>query len=272
MGYAKILKIVFPIISLIVFLRVDKSLGLILLSICLIYLLIKCVSVITIIIANRKYSAGKIDESTKLFELAYKVPFASIKLRTSCAYMLMRIGKFKRAEEMLRNLNAEDKSESENISVKLNLSIALWKNRSLDEAIKLLEGLYKKYKTTILYEDLGYYYILKGDYEKALKFNLEAYEYASDDGIILDNLGQTYYCLNDYGKAFDIYDRLIEMNPSFVSVYYNYGNVLLKLDKKEEALASFKNCLKYKFSALSQVSKEQVEKKISELESEKTEQ
>ncbi len=44
-------------------------------------------------------------------------------------------------------------------------------------------------------------YNLSGDYEKALAFNKEAYDYNSDDNIIVDNLADTYSLMGEYKEA-----------------------------------------------------------------------
>ena len=48
---------------------------------------------------------------------------------------------------------------------------------ALEELYNLLSGL--------VYETLGYLYVEAGDYEKALAFNTEAYEYDDEDSICL---------------------------------------------------------------------------------------
>jgi tetratricopeptide (TPR) repeat protein len=142
----------------------------------------------------------------------------------------------------------------------------MWRNGKLDKAIEMLSNVHKSYKTIITYQNLGYFLILKGDYDKALEFNLDAYDYDASNPGILDNLAQNYYLKGNYDKAFELYEVLMSKKPAFPSAYYNFALTLLKKDKIEEALENLKKAINCKFTFLSEISKSEVESKIKEVE------
>jgi tetratricopeptide (TPR) repeat protein len=217
------------------------------------------------LIGSRNYGKRDLDKALKWFKKAYAANRSNIKTAVSYAYILLRSGQPSEAEEILRNLLKKDISQDDESYIKSNLALAIWKNGNLDEAVAMLEEVIKTYKTTSVYGSLGYLLIAQGDLEKALKLNLEAYEYNSSDKIIRDNLGQNYYLLGMNDKAKEIYEPLISQSPAFPEPYYNYGLVLAALGDKQAGISIMKKALNFKFSYLSTVSKEEIEKKLKEL-------
>ena len=117
-----------------------------------------------------------------------------------------------------------------------------------------------------MYGNLGYFYILQGEIEKALELNKEAYDFSSDDAIILDNLAFSYYLSGNIDKAEEIYIKMHEQKkPAFPEGYYNYGLVALKKGDKEKAKELFEKALLQKFSYLSDLTRETVENALKNL-------
>ncbi|HHW31052.1 MAG TPA: tetratricopeptide repeat protein [Clostridiaceae bacterium] len=217
------------------------------------------------IIGSIRYSKGNMEEAIKWLDKAYKSGRAKPTTITSYAYLLLKSGNIQEAEKILMEQMDKILSDDDKMNVKSNLALVLWKKGQLDEAINMLEEVFSKYKTTTIYGSLGYLLILKGDLNKALEFNLEAYEYNSSNAVIQDNLGQTYFLLGDYDKSQEIYEKLISTNPSFPEAYYNYGLLLKQKGETDKALEYMKKALNYKFSFLSTVSREEVEAVINKI-------
>lgn len=215
---------------------------------------------------SKAYSAGSTDEAIKWFGKAYATKKAGVRTSVSYAYILLRSGELTKADDIMRQILKKNKNSQELPYIKSIMALVLWKKGELDASVEMLEEVIKVYKTTSVYGSLGYLLILKGDLEKALQFNLEAYDYNSSDKIILDNLGQNYYLLGDYEKAKEIYKPLIEKEPSFPEPYYGYSLLLDAMGQKDEALEYMKKALGHKFSYLSTISREEVEAKINEME------
>ena len=52
-----------------------------------------------------------------------------------------------------------------------------------------------------------------------------------------------YYRLGDYHRAVDLFDMAIGIVPAESTFYYNKGNALLKLGKKDAALAAYNQAI-----------------------------
>ena len=215
---------------------------------------------------TRKYTQGKTDEAILWFSRAYATKRANLRTTVSYAYILLKNKELERSEEILQKLIKENPKSEQLPYIKSIVSLVLWKKGKLDEAVSMLEEVIQSYKTTSVYGSLGYMLIMQGDYEKALKFNLEAHEYNSSDNIINDNLAQNYFLLGMYDKAKEIYEPLLAKAPTFPEPYYNYGLMLGKLGDREKAVELMKKALDSKFSYLSSITKEEVEASIREFE------
>lgn len=157
------------------------------------------------------------------------------------------------------------KINAQEIKVYSNYAIALWQCGNLQKAIEVTERLFEKYKNTVLYGNLTFYYILSDDKEKALSLAKEAYDFAPDDASILDNLGYSLFENGQLEESEKIYQKLMEKNPTFPDAYNNYATVLIALGKKQEAKQILQKCLNCNFTALTLAKREDVEKIYKEL-------
>lgn len=263
------IKFILIIIAIAIAYRISRGIGIAVFALALLYIVYDSRATIFSVIAGVKYNKNLKEEAFKLYKKAYDTNKASTRFVVTYGYLLLREGDIEAADKILKPLLKEKEIKSADKGlVKSNYALILWKKGMLEEAIKLLEETMGEYKTSTNYGSLGYLYILKGDLEKALQFNLEAYDYNSSNSIILDNLAQTYFLCKEYDKAEKIYEKLISKNPTFPEAYYTYGLVLLEKNKKEQALEYINKSLNYNMSFLSTLSKEEIENKIKELKSE----
>ncbi len=254
-----------PVAIIIVAMMVNKWLGIAALLVYIAVLIYLLRPAIYTFIGTRKYAQGNTEQATHLFGRAYATGRASVRAAVSYAYILLKNEDLKKSEEILQKLIKDNQRSPQLPYIKSIMALVLWKKGNLDEAAIMQEEVVKTYKTTSVYGSLGYLLILQGDLEKALKVNLEAYEFNSSDNIINDNLGQNYLLLGMYDKATEIYEPLLAKAPTFPEPYYNYALVLDKLGDREKALETMKKALDCKFSYLSTITKEDVEAKIIEL-------
>ncbi|HEX2944508.1 MAG TPA: tetratricopeptide repeat protein [Clostridia bacterium] len=215
---------------------------------------------------SKAYSQGMTDEAVKWFGKAFATKKASVRTSVSYAYILLKSGELEKADDTMKQILKNNQNSPDLPYIKSIMALVLWKKGKVDKAVEMLEEVIQVYKTTSVYGSLGYLLILKGDLEKALQFNLEAYSYNSSDKIIQDNLGQNYYLLGMYDKANEIYKPLIEKAPRFPEPYYSYSLLLLATGHRDEALDYMKKALDYKFTFLSTISREEIEAKIKEVE------
>ena len=229
------------------------------------YLYIKRAAIFAFI-GRMAYGKGNMQDALKWFEKAYKTGVAKPQTIVSYGYLLLKSGKIEDAENVLDRLSRRRLSENDRMVLRSNMALVQWKKGNLDEAISTLEEVIKKYETTNIYGSLGYMLIQKGDLDKALDFNLKASEYNSSSAIIMDNLGHTYYLKDNYDKAAEIYENIMESNPSFPEAYYNYALVLKAKKEYSKALETVKKALNYQLTFLSTITKSQIDSLISELE------
>lgn len=231
------------------------------------FLLLRLLPMLLMLVGNMKYAKGEIEKSKRYFHLVYKCPYASMKQRIIYSYILLSDKKLDEASKILISLSGKTMSTADRQSLLLNQSLVAWKKDKLDEAIMLMKQAYQIGKTMVVYQNLGYFLILKGDYEKALEFNLEAYEYDESNAGILDNLGESYYFLEEYHKALRLLQSAVQKKPTYPSPYYYLALTLLKLGRLTDAAAVLKQALDCRFSYLSAVQKAEVEGKLAEIES-----
>jgi len=217
-------------------------------------------------IASNKYSQKKVEQANKYFDRVDRCFYSPTKLRISYAYFLLVQGKVDKAEELIKSILKKEMNDNDKINLSLNYSLVMWKKNDLDKAIDILRKTYTDNKNTLIYQNLGYFLILKGDYNKALEFNLEALDYNSSDSGIVDNLAQTYYYLEEYDKAIELFHEVISKKPTFATPYYYYALILLNKDNEEKAIEILKRGLECRFTSLSIITKEDLEAKIFELE------
>jgi len=217
-------------------------------------------------IACNKYSQKKVGEANKYFERVNKCFYSPTKLRITYAYFLLIQGQVDKAEGLIKSMLNKEMNDNDKISLSLNYSLVMWKKNDVDKAIDILKKTYIDNKNTLIYQNLGYFLILKGDYNKALEFNLEALDYNSSDAGIMDNLAQTYYYLEEYDKAIELFNEVISKKPTFATPYYYYALTLVNKNNEEKAVEILKQGLVCKFTSLSIITKEDLEAKIFELE------
>ena len=243
----------------------DATLGKVVLGVFIVYMLFSSRNTFYEIFATKAYKKGDMEKAVSLFEKASKST-QNPRPKISYGYLLLKIGELDKASQVFKEMIDSDIDEDSKIKAKSNYALVLWKSGELDSAINLLEEVLSEYTSSVVYGSLGYLYILKGDLEKAVEFNKEAYDYNSSDPIILDNLGNAYYLIGELSKSEEIYKELMNLNPQFPEAYYNYSLLLKKLGKLDEALDFMKKANNFNLSFLSNLTKANIENQLKEIE------
>lgn len=218
------------------------------------------------LLGSRAYTSGHTSKALNFYKRAYSTRRCKPVVVISYAYLLLKAGKTEDAGKILNTLANSGLNLDDKMNAKSNLALVAWKKGNIDEALEILEEVYKTYKNTTVYGSLGYMLILKGDLERALAFNLEAYEYNNNNNVIQDNLGQTYFLRGEYDKAEEIYASLMSTNPGVPGINYNYGLLLASTGRHEKALEYMKKALSLDINPLSGVTEEEIRNKIQQLE------
>lgn len=263
-----LLKIIFPFIVVFAAFRFFGAwVGLAAFILLLAYLIYSNLPDIYLLLGKYHYMKDNA-KALSFLEKAYNTDRLKTEGKLYYAYVCMREGDFDRAERLFNAILAYKREPALMAQARLNYAILLWKKGNLDEALEITENVYETYKSSVLYGNYGYLLLMKGDLEKALKINLEAYEYNDTDGVICDNLGQNYYLLGEYEKSREIFEKLMELEPKFPIPYYNYAKTLYVLGEKEAAAENLKIALGCPFSAVAEISKDEVEAFLRKIESE----
>lgn len=176
--------------------------------------------------AKKTYSKDP-EKALELFAKAEKK--MNIAQLQTYAYYLLREGKTEKSEEIYKRLLKAGLKPELRLKIRADYAVFLLKTGQIDEAIAELEEITVHYTNTTTYGSLGYCYLLKDSIRKAKNYNLEAYDYNSDDPVILDNMVQLYIKLTDYNEAKIYADKLLEKKPYFVEAYYDAAYVYMKL-------------------------------------------
>lgn len=168
------------------------------------------------------------------------------------AYYLLREGHTEKSEEIYKKLLSAGLKPELRLKIRGDYAVFLLKTGQIDEAIAELEDITVHYTNTTTYGSLGYCYLLKDSIRKAKNYNLEAYDYNSDDPVILDNMVQLYIKLTDYNEAKIYADKLIEKKPYFVEAYYDAAYVYMKLgdDARAKELLEDARCCRITFMSV----------------------
>ena len=241
----------------------------IILCIVLIIIVVKRANIVAFF-AKREFGKGNNEKAIKIFKTAGIIGNLNVGNRLTYAYILLRSGEVDDALFELNKLLPYTKANTDaRYRVKNLIALAYWKQGKLDDAIEELEEIFEDgFKKTLFYQNLGMLYNLSDDTEKALKFNEEAYEFNSDDIIILDNLADANRRSGNIQKAEELYVGMMngENKPKFPEAYIGYAKVLSELGKKDEAKARAEEALTKSFNFLSTITKEEAEEILKEYE------
>lgn len=221
--------------------------------------------------AGKKYHKGDYEGALADLENAVANDPKNTKIRSTYAFLLLKMGHTEKAASQIDKALAAVKLETDKNTMLVTKSLVLWKQGKVDEAIDMLTELIKTFETTNVYATLGFLHIEKGDYTKALEFNLLAKDYNSSNPVIMDNLASVYYLTGDYDSAYEIYQDVIKQKPNFPEVFYNYSKVLEQRGDLEKALYMARHALTLNFWNTSTVIKDEVETYLSHLEAKEKE-
>lgn len=227
----------------------------------IVFLIIKRAEIFAIL-AKRTFSKGNLKGALRKFAIANRIGKLGASSLMFYGYLLLRDGQLELATTMLTHASLAAKKPPLKKRIKSLLAVAEWKNGNLDNAIEMTEEAMTDYQTTNIYQNLGLFYVIKGDARKALEFNKKAYDYNSDDMIIMDNLAESYALYGDTESAIEMYEKLLEKKPHFPEPYYGYGLLLVKEGQKEKGIELIEQSLEKRFSFLSVLQKDEVEKML----------
>lgn len=256
---------VIPVIALIYAYRFNTVLGLILTAVFILLFLAFNLSDLLLMRGAMIYKKNP-RGALALMKKGFSMPRPNAGYAVYYSYVCMREGRWEEADVAFKRLDTLKLAQPDKVRHTINKSLYLWKQDNLTEAIDILEELLEQGESTAIYTNLGYFLILKGDYERALEINLKAHEYDENDDAITDNLALNYFRMGEHQKARDLYEELCEHKLGMPIPYYHFGELLLTLGEKDEALEMMEKALEYPFSHLAAVSKKHIRDRIAQIE------
>jgi len=208
--------------------------------------------------ANAAFGQGELEKALSLYEKTYVSKFRNAQHAIHYAFILMKAGKPEVAEKVLLETIGSVKSVDINMQAKYNLATAYWLLDKREEALNLLEEVYREYKTLTVVGNLGYFKLLNNP-ASALTFNEEAYEYDDNDLTIIDNLAQNYFLLGRFDEADKLYSKVMMKSPKHAESYYYYARTLEALGQVEEAKAQALIATEKPLAMVTSITREDVE-------------
>ncbi|GKX28382.1 hypothetical protein SH1V18_08620 [Vallitalea longa] len=236
----------------------------------------------------------------KYYRAAYKLHTNNISIITSYGLILLKEDKIEQAIDIFKKSLSLNPQFLANKIIKCNIAICHWKLGKIDEAIDIYEKIFKDFELATYddeedndeedikqieesidsneekeyviktnsyvyaqdYTTIGYLYLLKKDYDKAIENSKKALMLNAKHAPALDNLGQIYYEMKDYDKAFKYLKSALEINPNMPDSNYYMGLIFEKKNDIEEARKYYKKTASCNINALNTVTREDVNKKL----------
>lgn len=184
------------------------------------------------------------------------------------SFMCLKAGEYDRAEEILNAASHKQMTAEQSCRAAVNRALLLWKQGNIEKAISILEEQLKLGKDRSVYGTLGQLLLLNGQMQRAMELNQEAYTFDKYDEAIVDNLALNYRLAGDLDSSWNLYKELTGKRLGVPIPYYNCGETLYALGRKEEALDMMQNALGYSFSNLAVVTREEIEARMAEISAE----
>ncbi len=184
------------------------------------------------------------------------------------SFMCLKAGELDRAERVLDVAAHKKMKPQEACRAAVNRALLVWKRGDLPKAISILEEQLKLGKDKDVYGTLGQLLLLNGQLQRAMEVNREAYTFDKYDEAIVDNLALNYRLAGDLDSSWNLYKELTGKKLGVPVPYYNCGETLYAMGRKEEALDMMQNALSYSFSKLAVVSREEIVARMDQISAE----
>lgn len=215
-----------------------------------------------------KMAKGKKTEAEKYLSKAYSEGITKPAYLTAYGALLMQNQNYEKCLEVYnRALENSPEGSAYMSAIKCSIITCRYKLGQEAEALEEAEKLYEKQKNSTIYTLYGYLLMKAGRFEEALKVNLEGYEYDEKDVAVCDNLGQTYYLMGDTANAKIYFEKAIDIKYNMVDSCYFLAEIYLEEDNLKKAYDLLDDAKDAPFSALTTVTREQIEQKLNEVES-----
>ncbi|QGY43989.1 helix-turn-helix domain-containing protein [Maribellus comscasis] len=152
---------------------------------------------------------------------------------------LEKLDNRQKAREAINKAFELDESLAEAYITLGNLSGKLdWDWEKMKELVNV--GLSIEPNNAAGHQILSNYYIIQGDYKKAIEEALIAEKLDPLNPAISCMVAERYYINGDYQKSIDKYNEVLELNPNYGFAYNGIGFVYFQVDNNEKAVESWR--------------------------------
>jgi tetratricopeptide (TPR) repeat protein len=236
----------------------------------IVYLLISaviCRHYVTGMIGNYFYFIRKPDKAMEYYTKAVKHNTRNVKALYNYALDSMHNGK---ADEALPILQRAERINTKPLFEKLiplAISSCYWIMGDIDKAIEILENLCRefKYVNPSTLTTLGYFYLLKGDCERAEKITKKALKDNPEYAPAWDNLGQIKYTLGELDDAEKYFVKALNYRENMPESLYYMGKIEAQKGNTEKAKDYLKKADGLYISSMSTITKEMITEELAKL-------
>lgn len=215
-------------------------------------------------IGNFYFVSGKVQKAFKYYEKAIAKKTKNVSALYAYGTEILKEGG--REDEALSHLERARKINAKvnmDKNIRLAISSCYWVKGDIDRAINTLESLKSDYNyvNAHVYTTLGYFYILKEDFEKAMEYSKKAIEDNGEHAAAWDNVGQIYFRQDNFEDAKAAFFRALKYRENMVDSLYYLGIIYEREGDYDKAFEYFSKASKCNVSALNTVTKEQIMEK-----------
>ncbi len=147
-----------------------------------------------------------------------------------------------------------------------NYSLTQWKCGDIDGAIATMEQMLVDYEyfSADFFTTLGFYYLEKKEYEKAVETTKKALEYDSGNAAAFDNLGQIAYRQGLFDEARAQFAEALEHSMTLPDSKYYLGCIAEAEGDPEAAAVFFRAAAKNKINGFNTITPEMLQEKLSQ--------
>lgn len=213
------------------------------------------------ILAGVKYEKNR-EKSLNYMEKALKTKRLRTEYILYYGFVCLKAGEIERAERVLKMAEGKKMSPQTACRAAVNRALLVWKKGDIKEAIRILEEQLEIGEDKAVYGTLGQLLLQNGQLQRAKELNERAAVFDKYDESIQDNLALTYRMTGDIDSSLNLYKELCGKRLGVPVPYYNYGETLYMVGRKEEAIEMMEKALSYPISALSVVSRADIRARI----------
>lgn len=216
---------------------------------------------------HMKMVKGKDAEAEKYLSEAYDLGMTSSTYLFSYGTLLMRKHDYQKCLEVYERAFDNTSESMPYIDViRCSIITCHYKLGLEEQALKEIEELYNSgARNSTIYMVYGYLLMHAGRYDDALKINLEGLDYDENDIAVMDTLGQTYYRMGDIENAKKYFNMAIEIKYNIVDSCYFMALICMDEGKLLKAKDYLTDIIDAPFSALTTVTREEIQTKLKEV-------